>query len=377
MFGIASGASAASIYTVADVGVDVTAESAAKARQSALAEAHQRAFDRLIGRIVPAGAQEQVPQVSYDRIATLTRDFEVSNEKTSSVRYLADLTIRFQRQAVRGFLRKNAVPFAETRSKPVVVLPLFGAAGDAVLWNDPNPWRKAWGKRDEDGGLVPLVVPLGDLQDIRAVSAQDALNQRQQRLDKIAARYDAGDVLVTQAIPAGDAQSGTASAQIVSRRVDDGGRSRTWVNTVRQQAEESRGEMYARAAEMVAAEVERTWKLTNVVRFESEAMLTARVPLESLDRWVSVRERLNEVPVIGDQQLRRLSRGEAIVELVYYGDLAQLRRALSQTDLVLEEAGTGRDGDGGSDGGSGSEGPPWIIRSANGDASADASSATN
>ena len=348
------GARAADIYTVRAVSVDVTADSAAKARERALANAHARAFQRLTGRIVPRGAQDRVADVGYDAIAPLVRDFEVMNEKTSSVRYLADLTIRFQRQAVRKFLRENDIPFAETRSAPVLVLPLFGAAGDAVLWSDPNPWRDAWADRGADDGLVPLEVPLGDLSDMERISARAALDQRTKALGKIAARYDAEDVLVTQAIPAGNATRGTASAQIISRRVGDDGQKNTWITTVEQRPEESRRDMYARGVEQVAEAVERAWKLANVVRFESEAKLSARVPIADLDRWVTVRKRLNSVPVIGSSQVRALSRERADIELVYYGDLDQLRRALDQVDLALEETAKEKM--------DGADAPKWTVR---------------
>jgi len=352
---VAGAGAAADIYTVRPVGVDVTAESAAKAREQALANAHERAFQRLIGRIVPRAAQDRVADVGYDKVATLVRDFEVANEKTSSVRYLADLTFRFQREAVRAFLRENDVPFAETRSAPVLVLPLHGAAGDALLWSDPNPWRDAWANRGADEGLVPLEVPLGDLSDMETISARAALDKRTKPLGKIAARYDAEDVLVTQAIPAGNASQGTLNVQIRSRRIGETGQKNTWIETVDQGPDESRDALYARAVEQVADAVERAWKLANVVRFESEASLRARVPIDGLDTWVAVRERLDTVPIIGSRHVRRLSRTRADIELVYYGDSRQLRRALEQADLVLERT---ADGAAAGDG----DAPKWTVR---------------
>jgi hypothetical protein len=223
-----------------------------------------------------------------------------------------------------------------------------------ALWRDPNPWRDAWADYGGDAGLVPLEVPLGDLTDMEAISARAALDQRTKPLGNIAARYAAEDVLVTQAIPAGNASQGTASAQIISRRVGEAGQENTWIRTVEQRAQESREAMYARAVEQVAAAVERAWKLANVVRFESEASLTARVPIDGLERWVTVRKRLDSVPVIGNRQVRTLSRERADVQLVYYGDLRQLRRALGQAGLVLEETASGA-----ADGG---DAPDWTVR---------------
>jgi len=348
------GRAVGAIYTVGPVSVDVTAESAAKAREQALAAAHERAFDRLIGRIVPERAQARVPDAGYERIATLVRDFEVGNEKRSSVRYLADLTIRFQRKAVRGFLREHDVPFAETRSDPLVVLPLYGEGGGAVLWQEPNPWRAAWANRGADDGLVPLEVPLGDLQDMQTVRARAALDLRWKPLSEIAARYGGKDVLITQAIPDGPS---ARRLQLVSRRVGAEGQEQTWVATVQRRADEARKDMFDRAAGRVARAVERSWKLANVVRFESEAQMRVYVPLDGLDRWVTVRRRLNGIPLVGDARLRRLSRAQAEVALVYYGDVAQLRRAMAQRDLTLTPTPSDAAGAGG-------DTPEWTLRPA-------------
>lgn len=353
------GRAAPSIYTVQPVSVDVTAESAAEAREQALANAHERAFRRLIDRIVPRGAQSDVPTLSYDRITPLVRDFEVTNEKTSSVRYLADLIIRFQQEAVRNFLREHDVPFAETRSAPVLVLPVYGPDKDPVLWGDRNPWRDAWAERSGDGGLVPLEVPLGDLDDMESISARAALDEREKPLARIAARYDAEDVLVTQAIPRATGSQGAARVKIVARRISEGEQVDAWVNTVAQRADEKLAAMYRRAADQLADAVERSWKLDNVVRFESEANLTARVPVDGLDRWVTVRQRLESVPIIGRSRVRALSRQRAEVQLTYFGDLTQLRRALAQVDLKLSEPAGPPGGGGGRD-----DGARWTLEPA-------------
>ncbi len=146
--------------------------------------------------------------------------------------------------------------------------------------------------------------------------------------------------------------------QLVSRRVGPEGQEQTWVAAVQRQSGESRQAMYARAADRVARAVERSWKLANVVRFESEARLRARVPLDGLDRWVTVRRRLGAMPVVGEARLRRLPRAEAEVALVYYGDVAQLRRAMGQSDLTLTRTSSDAAAAGG-------DVPPWTLRPAN------------
>ena len=329
-------AAQAPLYTVENVEVDTTADSATAAREQGLDSAHVTAFNRMVERLVLRSELNRVPDMTADRIANLLRDFEVFDERTSDVRYLAEVTFRFRPDGIRQFLKDNDIPFAETRSKPVVVLPVWGQGEDAVLWDNPNPWREAWADRAEQTGLVPLTVPLGDLGDIRAVSARQALNGDRAALKAIAERYGAADVLVTQGRLAGDPEAFTGSMQVVTSRIGTPEMERTLVDNVQQQRDEPLAEMLARAADRVARDVEETWKRANLLDFDQRNRLQVEVPIDGLERWVTVRERLDRVARIESFAVSAMTRTLARLEIAYYGERRQLALALQQNDLVLE-----------------------------------------
>lgn len=329
-------AAQAPLYTVENVEVDTTADSATAAREQGLDSAHVTAFNRMVKRLVLRSELNRVPDMTADRIANLLRDFEVFDERTSDVRYLAEVTFRFRPDGIRQFLKDNDIPFAETRSKPVVVLPVWGEGEDAVLWDNPNPWREAWADRAEQTGLVPLTVPLGDLGDIRAVSARQALNGDRAALKAIAERYGAADVLVTQGRLAGDPEAFTGSMQVVTSRIGTPEMERTLVDNVQQQRDEPLAEMLARAADRVARDVEETWKRANLLDFDQRNRLQVEVPIDGLERWVTVRERLDRVARIESFAVSAMTRTLARLEIAYYGERRQLALALQQNDLVLE-----------------------------------------
>src|SRR6185437_12375889 len=91
-------------------------------------------------------------------------------------------------------------------------LPVWSGAQPPVLWEDPNPWREAFAQRERGEGLVPFIVPLGDVEDLNAISAERALNADPAALAAIAERYQAEEVLITQAMPEGERVS------VVTRR---------------------------------------------------------------------------------------------------------------------------------------------------------------
>ena len=264
------------------------------------------------------------------------RDFSVANERTSTVRYLADLTFRFNGDEVRRLLRGNKVGFAETRGAPVVVLPVF-QEGDAEprLWLDDNPWRDTWASRRGDDGLVPMVVPLGDLSDIAAIDAPRAQRADPEALRAIAALYGTEEVLVAEAAMSGDPENGSAVLQVVSRQFRDGVSSVTLRDKLLQVDGEPMGGFLERAARRIDSAVQQAWKRQNVLQFGNQRSIHVFVPLEGLDDWLNVRRRLHGVAAIQQSDLATLTRSEARLDISFVGDEQRLSRALERRDLYL------------------------------------------
>jgi hypothetical protein len=323
---------AADVFTVGPVPVDVTGKSAAEAREQARVEGQRRAFQTLVERLTLASDRARLPRVDDATLNNLVQDFAVASERSSAVRYLADLTFRFRAEPVRRLLRGAGVPFAETPSKPVVVLPVLVGDATPVLWDSPNPWREAWANRRAQGGLVPFVVPTGDLSDLAAVDAPQALAGDKSAFDKIAQLHGGGDVLVTEA-----RARGTGVFETVTTRYGSGGGPQGLAQTWRANQGESEADLFARAVEGVAVSVEDAWKQENLLRFGQEAKLAVSVPVQSIDDWIGVRDRLAGIPAIQHVDLVGLARNAARLELRYVGDPAQLKLALAQRDLDLEE----------------------------------------
>lgn len=333
------------VFTVHNVKVDVTADTAAHARDEAIAEGQEAAFKRLIARLTLAVDRSRLPAFGPDAVSEYVRDFEVADEKTSSVRYLATLTIRFKPDAVRAMLRQYGVGFAETRSKPLLVLPVYEVAGAVSLWDTPNPWRDAWGKVPPIDGLVPLVLPKGDLQDVATIGAEQAVSGDDKRLAAIAKRYGAADVLVARADlrSSGAPSNGGGSSpwlQVTLSRFGTIPPDQTRVEAFYPKGSEDQAALFVRAASAVANEIEENWKRNNRLRFDTGNELTVEVPLRSLAEWIKIKHRLGNVAFIRRNDLIYLTRKLATLRLNFIGDEEQLRVALAQSDLTLEHGAT-------------------------------------
>ena len=325
------------LYTVQNVTVDKTAASASQAREIALADAQAQAFDRLVRRLVASDRQAAVPRPNAQALARLVRGFEVDRERSSNVRYIATLRIRFDPRAVRDSLRSAGVPYAETRSKPILVVPVLMDAGDAKIWDAANPWRAAWAQQGGGDGLVSFMVPGGDAMDQIEIDAAQAAAGRIDNVGALAGRYGAGEVMIAVATPEA-AQRGEAVAVTVAVTRGDREGGRAEVQSFTGAPGERVEKVLAQAAAQIAGGIEESWKRDNMLRFDKEQTLTATVPNESLNDWVAVRTRLGQVASLKAAELVAFSRQAAVVRLHYFGDEQQLKLALAHSDLALDGA---------------------------------------
>jgi len=325
------------VFTAYAVPVDAEAESTAKAREAALAEGQREGLLSVLRRLTLAEDWQRLPPVTSDGAAALVESIQVEDEKSSAVRYLASLTIEFRDDGVRQMLRAAGLPFTESRAQATLVLPVYERDGRSLLFDEDNPWLAAWSAyRAPPGRLFPLVVPIGDLEDIANLDAATALAGEQAALSRVSARYGATNVLVVQAVSAG----GRLALNL------------RWFGPTRRETEDSAvpatGEatdeaaLLARAVEDTAAALEERWKRDTLRSAGgAEQRLDARLPIESLQDWIAARQRLGRNGMINRVEVASMTRDSVQLAIHFQGEPEQLALSLAQNDLVLVDEGGG------------------------------------
>lgn len=335
-----SAVAADDVFEVKGVAVDVKADTAAEARRVALARGERRAFYALLNRLTLAEDQERVPELSGDEISGYVLDFSVSEEKTSTVRYIARLNYRFKPDPIRGILRAYGIPFAETRSKPMAVLPVMEIGAATVLWDEPNPWRHAWGARDKPVGLVPIVLPLGDLQDVSTVGAAEAMAGDPERLAAIAQRYGATGTIVAHnniTVPPGSTRQQMTAT--LYRPSDPYPVDANTVTITQRDGENLEG-MMNRLVDETHRRIENLWKQRNLIIETGTGVLAVTVPITGLSDWLAIRDQLKGIGIVRNADVVLMSRDQVRVNIHYVGGADQLTTALEQANLsLLQESG--------------------------------------
>ena len=226
-------------------------------------------------------------------MARLVQDFEVQRERSSAVRYLATLTVRFRPTNVRSLLQTKGASYVEVRSKPVLVLPVYQAAGKGpVLWEDRTPWRAAWENFPPPQGMVPIVVPYGELADIADISAATALEGNQAGMSAIAERYQAGDVLVAVLGVRGAEPDPSAPNTVKLTRYAADGTKRSDNVTVPAAPGQTVDAYLAGGVAAVVKSLEDKWRQANTVAAGPEQVMQVAVPIRNLNDWVQTKRRL-------------------------------------------------------------------------------------
>jgi hypothetical protein len=324
------------VYTVSGLAVDVTAVSAVAARDRALRDGQRRALRHVLRRVTLRTDHPSLPEPDNKAIAQMVVAVAVAGEKTSAVRYLAALTVRFRRAAVRNLLRGSGIRFSETRAKPILVLPVFEKGAAQSLFEEGNLWRDAWSRLDlAADSLLPLRLPLGDLEDITTIAAPAALSGREDQLRAIARRYEVETILVAHAVLSIDlAAGGLPRVRVNLLRFGRRGKSTEVLDYTVSVGNDLEAALN-RLALRVALDQQEQWKRRTQLLFDADTSLSALVPLSGLADWLKVRRRLDASAMVGAFTLQGISRQDAQVVIDYLGDTDSLVVSLAQRDLLL------------------------------------------
>jgi hypothetical protein len=208
-------------------------------------------------------------------------------------------------------------------------VPVFRDGAATALWEDANPWREAFAHLPTGSGTTPLTVPLGDLGDIAAIGAKQAVAGDPAALAAIDKRNGGGDVVVALATVRheGGALSGL---DVAVKRYASGHLADSRNLSFDVAPSEAASAFYARAAGAVAGGLAGTAPAN-----AAAASLSAVVPIAALADWVTVRRRLGSLSVIRDVNLLSLNNRQARITIHYFGNPEALKTSLAGVDLAL------------------------------------------
>jgi hypothetical protein len=333
------------MFSVTGVEVDVTDKDAASARTRAIIEAQVKAFYILAERLGSSEAAQRLAGMDARDIGRMLRSLSIEEERSAPGRYIGKLTVRFLPGKIREAFGQHGIEVVEDQAPPIVILPLWKGPNGAVVWEE-NLWRKAWLDLKAEQSVVPIIVPLGDLEDTSAISADEVLAGDAIKLESLMLRYEAKAILVAVAEPdpeggihavmQGDSPLGRINFDKTYTSEDGGLESAAAVAARRfdeVMLEKWRSVKIKMAAEARArAEAERQ-------ATHSSASLAVAVPFSGIHQWNGIRARLLATPGVIGVDVSTIAQNGAVIRLAFLDSVETLQSALSGSGLRLVRAG--------------------------------------
>ncbi len=335
------------IYTIYNISMDETASTSRVASQAAVKLAEREALEKLFRKIIREEDQIQLPEITDGQVTELVSGIEVANEKSSSVRYLADFTIHFSREKIYNFLSELQIPFAETLSSPVSVLTVLEQEGAGFLWEKENPWRAAWAKFDTVNNLVPLHI-IGPSYENRM-----ALTLWQAQMGDIEALQDFAD------------HKNIRKLYVITAKVDKNILNNSWSLNLTIHSNKERniytkiftredithaslvehfGErgsentmtaLYNEAIKEATYWIDNQWKEKVMIHFGLSSHLNINIAYENAEDWFEIKKKLESLSLIRSVTYKKFTVKEAEIDIEYSGDVEQIILALEQEKLTL------------------------------------------
>ena len=323
------------IFVIENIVVDETSLTALKARERALEVGQKIAWRRLLDRLVFSDSVEKLQDIQYSDLRALITGYEVLRERTSTVRYLADLSVTFNPNQVRQFFLDQNIAYAETPSLPMLVIPVLITDGVASLWENKNPWRDAWENQTEQKGLLDVIIPRGTRADIRDLTAIQALRGDTTKLKNISDRYKTQNILIARASKRFDLKDNSPILEIILTKFNTNQVEETVIDVIKGQPTDDLLALLDMGVKKAVSSISNSWKEENIITSGLLLRVPVIVPISDFRKWISLRSRLSEIGILKQFSIVRISKEEASLMLRVTGNIRQLRNALRPENISL------------------------------------------
>jgi hypothetical protein len=342
MLGLAVGAHAAgpvetSVFAVQGVEADVTDKDVATAKNKALYDVQMKAIVMLAQRLGNETFAAEIAKLEAKDVLPLLKSLSIEQEGTGPGHYIGKFTVRFIPEKVQKLFESYGVTIVSQQATPMLVLPIWKTAEGAQLWEE-NLWRAAWLNLRAEQSLVPLIVPIGDIEDTAAITAQDVLNLDPIKLEVLRRRYGTRTILVAIAEPA----EGNGVHAMMNGESELGKITFDKIYTADPATLESSAALAASRFHAVMVDKYKSDK-AKVQQVGADAdvsrSIPVAVPFSSPSEWNAIRSRILSSPGIIGVDVSTLAGDGAVIRLMYVGDLQFVQSSMQGTGLQMSQIG--------------------------------------
>lgn len=319
-----------SIYTV-NLKVDVTDVNAAAAREKAMTSAYRQAFDIVVRKLTTAQDAAKLSAMTDAQLVNFIKEISVVSEKSSNVRYIADLQVTLNEQILKAYLQEKEIQTAVVDKSKIVIIPIFREfeTDRPLLWENQNLWYAAWQQKPIYESLIEI-VPIANTPVSQAeISAEQAQVYDRAALQEVALNNNANDVYVADAVFDGIEGLKITLTSLKSGQAADVIR----ISGDRKMADH----LLMRGVDEVSQKIENKVKNANIAQNKMQSSIAAIYNYEKLSDWINVEKQLKSIPYVRKVQLDAIGSGKVQMKIEFVGSDERIWAALRNKGFNLKQ----------------------------------------
>lgn len=175
-------------FEVGGIRVDATGKDADDARLAGWRQAQRKAWVQLSQRLGGGGAL-----LADGTLDSITSAIVVDYEQIGPTRYIATLGVLFDRDRTAGLL---GISVFQTRSPPMVVMPVIWSTGTGAVFEQRNAWQEAWARYRTSNSEIDYIRPAGTGPDALLLNVGQAQRPDRRWWRTVLDQYGGDDVLM-------------------------------------------------------------------------------------------------------------------------------------------------------------------------------------
>ena len=313
-----------------DINVDVTDINASAAREKAMNEANKAAVLAVVRRISTAEGVTRMSALNANQLITFIKEVSVIEEKSSPVRYIAQLRIVLNEDILKQYMKERDIPLLLAGGSKILVVPVFRefSSDPPLLWENANLWKQAWDAATNTSAVSFVSLPANAFN-YAAIDAQKALALDGEALSKIINANNASDAYVL------DASYDGIEGLIIHAASYNGDN-----QTIRVPGARSSGaELFNKAVAAVKQQLESKISAQNISENALENTMTVLFTFANLAEWSLAEKALADTPVVNKVDIQAFASNRAQLKLTYTGSETKLNRLLNTQGYTLRNQG--------------------------------------
>ena len=328
----------APVFGASNVYIDQRANTSAMARDIGVRKAAELAFSSVLDRVLLSSEERLRFRESHD-LDDFSDFTHIVQENNLDQRYIATLDFCFDAPRLREAMISAQFTWAELKSPPILVIPVWRGPDGARAWDKNNKWIFGWWDKVKTyDGLLSLRRLDRNLINERQFRGEDLARASAAQLARAASFVGAEQVMLV--IASLDYDGSDPLVTISAKLFDKSGNMITDILFDDQVIfKDPVPENFHFIRLKIIKKMDASWHMANLIDDKTTGYITVFMPIKSINDWTDRLNALDEIAMVQSYDILSLDTKVGKVLIRFAGSREALQNALAAHRLQLIDRG--------------------------------------